>query len=69
MPSSGSKGSTLNPTYLYLDSMPSYNQASKESYLEQVQKIGVNLRDKCNTGDVYGDGKGNIRGILDLFST
>ena len=41
---------TLNPSYFYLDSMSSYNQAFEETYLERIQEQAVILLGKCNGG-------------------
>ena len=56
---------TLKPSYLYLDSMSSFNQMFEDKHLEDVQEVGVTLRGKCNAGTIFSNEKGVL---LDMFS-
>ena len=42
-----------------------YNQALVKHHLDQIKKVGVTLCDMWNTGEVYGNEKGVL---LDLFN-
>ncbi len=37
---------TLKPTYLYLDSMSSFDQVFSDKYLEEVKQVGITLHCK-----------------------
>ena len=56
---------TLKPSYLYLDSMSSFNQMFEDKHLVDVKEVGVMLRGKCNGGTVFSTEKGIL---LDMFS-
>ena len=47
------KRERLNNTYLYLDSLSSFHQMYSGEYLDDVRKVGVTLRAKCNAGEVF----------------
>ncbi len=49
---------TLKPSYLYLDSMSSFNQMFVEKHLNDVKEVGVTLCGKCNGGTVFSNKKG-----------
>ncbi len=56
---------TLKPSYLYFDSMSSFNQMFKDKHLIDVKEVGVALSGKCNAGTVFSNEKGIL---LDMFS-
>ena len=56
---------TLKPSYLYLDSMSSFNQMFEDKHLLDVKEVGVTLRGKCNAGTIFSNEKGIL---LNMFS-
>ncbi len=56
---------TLKPSYLYLDSMLSFNQMFVDKHLNDVKEVGVTLCGKCNAGTIFSKEKGML---LDMFS-
>ncbi len=56
---------TLKQSYLYLDSMSSFNQMFVDRHLDDVKEVGVTLRGKCNAGAIFSKEKGML---LDMFS-
>ncbi len=55
----------LNSTYLYLESLSSFNQMHVAKYLDDVHKVWVMLRAKCNAGKVFSNKQGFL---LDMFN-